>query len=134
MEFVRLLAGFFGLGYFIVHGVMDKRRSTLERVTYGFLALPMVWMYLFFGFIILSFPVVMIMVLLEDAPLLGMFVLIGFVLVVINGIKNFFSSDDEEENNTPDNTSKPEKTASKSSENQPSESYEFTNLKNLPKK
>ena len=96
MWLVGLVLGFCGLGYFLKNGVFNSNRSTLERVTYAWLALPVVWMYLCFAFVILAFPIVLLVVALEDCPIFGIFLLVAYILFIINVIKRFMSKDDEE--------------------------------------
>ena len=97
MWLIGLVLGFCGLGYFLKKGVFNSKLSGLERVTYGWLALPVIWMYLFFAIIIFSWPIVLLLVALEDCPIFGLFLLVAYVLFIINAIKRFVSKDDDEE-------------------------------------
>lgn len=97
MWLIGLVLGFCGLGYFLKKGVFNSKLSGLERVTYGWLALPLVWMYLFFVIVIFGWPIVLLIVALEDCPIFGLFLLVAYVLFIINVIKRFVSKDDEED-------------------------------------
>lgn len=97
MWIVWFLLGIGGLGYIIKNGIINSKISMLERVTYAWLSLPLLAMYLLFGFIIVVVPVIAIGVLLEDIPVLGVFVLIGVILVIANVVKSFRENDAAEE-------------------------------------
>ena len=109
MWLLRFVLGIFGLGYYLKHGVFDKKRSGLERVTYGFLGIPLVWCYALFGIIIIMTPIVFIGVALQDCPVIGVFLLIAVILFGINVIKRFTDNGNENENeNEPYDPSKGE--------------------------
>lgn len=97
MWILWFVLGLGGMWYVIKYGILNPKMSMLERVTYGWLSLPLIAMYLLFGFIIVIVPVIAIMVLLEDIPILGIFVLVGVILVVANVIKNW-NKDDNNDN------------------------------------
>ena len=100
MWLLRFIIGLFGIGYFIRHGVFDSNKSGLERVTYGFLALPLVWCYALFCIILVMIPIVFIGVALQDCPVIGVFLLIGVGLFAANVIKRFI--DEKKENSSYD--------------------------------
>ena len=97
MWLIGLILGCCGLGYFLKNGVFNSKLSGLERVTYGWLALPVVWMYLFFAILIFGWPIVLLLVALEDCPVFGFFLLVAYVLFIINVIKRFVSKDEEDD-------------------------------------
>lgn len=138
MWIVWFLLGIGGLWYIIKKGIINPQISLLERITYCWLSLPLIAMYLLFGFIIVIVPVIAIVVLLEDIPVLGVFVLVSVILVAANVIKNW-NNDESNKNAFADAVEKikakgeaERKNTSNNSQQKSKDDpfgYHFTNLK-----
>lgn len=89
-----VVLGFFGLGYVIKNGIFNSKLSPLERVTYAWLSLPLIAGYLLIAAVVLIVPIIAIIVFLQDVPVLGVFMLVGVILVAVNVIKNWNSNYD----------------------------------------